>query len=67
MPGFHGSRAAARRYSVHHKNAQRWLKEDLDKVRVSKRSKRQNKKGGGRKLSYPKEVDDEILQWILVK
>ena len=64
---FHGSRTAARRYSVHHKNAQRWLKEDLDKVRVSKRSKRLNKKGGGRKLSYPKEVDDEILQWILVK
>lgn len=64
---FHGSRAAARHYSIHHKNAQWWLGEGLDNVRVTKRSKRKNETGGGRKLSYPKDIDNELLQWVMEK
>ena len=64
---FHGSRAAARHYSIHHKNAQRWLKEDLDKVTIIRRSKQKNKKGQGRKVTHPHEVDEELYKWILEK
>ena len=42
---FHGPSRAARRFGIHHKNAQRWLSEDLDRLRITKRSKRRNKKG----------------------
>lgn len=62
---FHGSRAAARKFSIHHKNAQRWLKENLDKVRLTKRSKRCNRSGQGRKLSYPPEIDEQLYKWVL--
>ena len=29
--------------------------------------KGKNRKGQGRKLSYPKELDDDILKWFLEK
>ena len=42
-------------YSIHHKNTDRWLNKDLDKVRVIKRSKRKNKIGrGSKKVNIPK-------------
>ena len=41
---FDGLRAAACHYSIHHKNAQRWLKEDLDKVKITRRSKERTRK-----------------------
>lgn len=64
---FHGPRAAARHYSIHHKNAQRWLKEDYDKVKITRRSRRKNKKGQGRKVSYPHDVDEALYKWVLEK
>lgn len=34
---FHGSRAAARKSNIHHKNAHRWLKENIEKqIKVAK-------------------------------
>ena len=64
---YHGPRAAARHFGVHHKNASRWMKEGFDQVKVTRRSKVQNKKGQGRKLSYPKSIDEELYKWVLEK
>ena len=64
---FHGVRAASRHFGIHHNNAQRWLSEDLDTVKVTKRSKRKNKKGQGRKITYPQHIEDELMKWILEK
>ena len=54
---FHGGRTASKHFNIHHKNVQRWLKEELDTMKHPRRAKRCNKKGQGRKLSYPVEVD----------
>ncbi len=62
---FHGGRAASRHYKIHHKNVQRWLKSELDVIKTRCRAKRCNKKGQGRKLSYPPEIDLKLLQWVL--
>ena len=62
---FHGGRAASKHFNIHHKNVQRWLKEELDTVKHPRRAKRCNKKGQGRKLSYPAEIDMQLLQWVL--
>ena len=69
----HGARAAARQFNIARKNIQRWLKESKDSnslfqsARPSKRRRVHN--GGrhkaGRKLSYPKEVDEKLLEWLL--
>lgn len=64
---FHGPRAAGRHFGIHHKNAARWFKEGLDEVKVTTRSKRVNKKGQGRKISYPQDIDEEIYKWVLEK
>ena len=62
---FNGVRKAARNYGVHHRNVQRWLKEEMYVIKNPK--KRRNKPGQGEKLSYPQHVEDQLLQWILVK
>ena len=61
----HGTRAAARHFGVHRRNIGRWLKENLDAMKG--RKKRKNNKGQGRKLSYPVELDEKLLQWVLEK
>ena len=52
---------------LHHKNCQRWLKEDWDRKRRSGKHHRKNRKGQGRKVSYPKELEDQLVKWILQK
>ena len=61
----HGARAAARRFGVHCRNVGRWLKENLDAMKG--RKKQRNNMGQGRKLSYPVELDEKLLQWVLDK
>lgn len=59
-----------RQFSVPRKNVQRWMAEhcevgfDTAKIRQV-RGNRKHGKGQGRKLSYPKEVDEKILEWLL--
>ena len=57
--------AAAKHFKIHHKNVQRWLKDELDTIKHPHRAKRCNKKGQGRKLSYSPELDLKLLQWVL--
>ena len=61
----HGIRAASRRYGVHHKNVQRWTKVEISKIKTP--SKRVNQKGQGRKISYPQEIEDKLLAWVMEK
>ncbi len=60
----HGVRPAAAHFGMHRKNIQRWLRERIEEV---KGKKRKNRKGQGRKISYPREVDENILGWFLEK
>jgi hypothetical protein len=65
----HRVRPAQRQYKVPRKNIQRWLSElkkmQCDAVKVTQgRQTRRHKKGQGRKLSYPKEVDDKLMEWV---
>ena len=60
---FHGKRQAARHFRVPRKNIQRWVKEDISILKA--RGTRKNKKGQGRKLSYPQEKEHELVQWLL--
>ena len=68
----HGVRPAMRHFGIHRRNIQRWMEEYRDyhfnakKVRQAKAGKR-HRKGQGRKLSYPVEVDQEILVWLYVR
>ena len=57
-------RPAAAHFGIARKNVQDWLHERVKKAKGRGR-KKQN--GHGRKLTYPKEIDDEILQWSLEK
>ena len=41
------------------------FKDDLDAIKNPCRAKRCNKKGQGKKLSYPPEIDLKLLQWVL--
>ena len=61
----HGIRKAARHYGIHHRNVQRWVKNQVTLLKNKK--KRSNKKGQGRKISYPQELEDKIMSWILEK
>jgi hypothetical protein len=61
----HEVRVAARHFGVHRRNAGHWLKENLDAMKG--RKKRKNNKGLGHKLSYPVELDEQFLQWVLEK
>ena len=64
---YHGARAAARHFRVHHKNYQRWLKEEVDKKKPRDMPSHGHRKGQGRKVSYPKEIEEELVKWILEK
>ena len=61
----HGIRKAARHYGIHHRNVQRWVKNQVTSLKNP--NKRSNKKGQGRKISYPQELEDKIVSWILEK
>ena len=58
-------RKASRYFKVHHTNVIRWKKERVAKVKNP--GKRQHKKGQGRNLSYPKEIEEKLVCWILEK
>lgn len=62
---FHGIRAAARNFDIHHKNVSRWMKNQVTKLKNPKQ--RKNRKGQGRKISYPQELEEKLLAWILEK
>ena len=64
---FHGARAAARHFNIHHRCTQRWLKEELDKKKLKKKPVRKFKKGQGRKVSYSMDIEEELVAWILKK
>ena len=55
----HGIRAASRQYGVHHKNVQRWMNDQI--LKIKNPQKRVNKKGQGRKISYPQVIEDKLL------
>ena len=61
----HGIRKAAKHYGIHHRNAQRWMKDQVTAIKNPK--KRANKKGQGRKTTYPQELEEKLLSWILEK
>ena len=42
---FHGGRAAAEHFKMHHKNVQRWLKEEMDTLIVGSMLTRKAKEG----------------------
>ena len=68
----HGIRPTARKFSVSRRNIHRWFKEEkaenFDSIKVSQaRHTRKNKTGQGRKLSYPQDTDDKILEWIIIQ
>ena len=64
---YHGARAAVRHFGVHHKNCQRWLKEELDKKKPRDMPSRGHRKGQGRKVSCPKQIEEKLVKWILEK
>ncbi len=45
----------------------RWMNIDFSNPDEMPLSPRGNKKGGGRKISYPVEIDDAIAQWFLIQ
>ena len=61
----HGIRKASRRFGVHHKNVQRWVKNQVSSIKNPR--KRVNRKGQGRKISYPQDLEDKLVAWILEK
>lgn len=71
---YHGIIAAAKKFNIARKNVQHWLFKELkDKnslFQAAKPSKRRRlfprgRYKAGRKLSYPKEVNDKLLEWLL--
>ena len=56
----HGVRKTARKFGTHHKNIERWLAEEMDTIKQPGKRKRKFKKGQGRKLSYPVEIDEQL-------
>ena len=61
----HGIRKALRHFGVHHKNVQRWVKNQVSSIKNPR--KRVNRKGQGRKISYPQGLEDKLVAWILEK
>ena len=55
----------ARKHGVHQRNVQRWLKEEMQVIRNPKDGR--NQPGQGKKITYPQEVEDQLLKWILEK
>ena len=62
---FHGVRKAAKKFSVGHSNVVRWRREEVGKIKNP--GKRSHRRGQGRKLTYPKELEDKLVAWILEK
>ena len=62
---FHGVRAASRHFGVHHKNVSRWMKNRVEKIKNP--NERKNKKGQGRKVSYPQDIEEKLVAWLLEK
>ena len=62
---FHGVRKAAKKFSVVHSNVVRWRKEEVRGIRNP--GKRSHRGGQGCKLTYPKELEDKLVAWILEK
>ena len=60
---FHGKCQAARQFNVSRKNVQRWMQEEISVLKS--KGTRKNKKGQGRKISYPQEKEHELVQWLL--
>ena len=63
----HGARAAGRYFGIHHKKCQRWVKEELEKMKNPRKHCRKFKKGQGRKFSYSHELEEQLVKWILEK
>ena len=61
----HGLRPAERKYGVHRRNIDRWKKIRVSEFKKTKLRKTFNRKGQGRQLSYPKHIDEELVQWVL--
>lgn len=61
----HGIRKAARHYGIHHRNVQRWMKDQVTATKNPR--KRVNKKDQGRRITYPQELEEQLLSWILEK
>ena len=61
----HGLRPAERKFGVHRRNIDRWKKIRVSEFKKTNLRKTLNKKGQGRQLSYPKDVDEELVQWVL--
>ena len=61
----HGLRPAERKFGVHRRNIDRWKKIRVSEFKKTKLRKTFNKKGQGRQLSYPKHIDEELVQWVL--
>ena len=61
----HGIRKAARHYCIHHRDVQRWVKDQVNSLKNPK--KHLIKKGQDRKVSYPQELEERIVSWILEK
>lgn len=61
----HGLRPAERKFGIHRRNIAQWLEHRLVEVKEKKKRKRSNRPGQGRKLSYPVELDEQLVQWVL--
>ena len=61
--------AAARKYFVAESTLRGWMKIQFEDIRERGQSLKMTKRrsGGGRKLTYPSEIDEEILAWVLSK
>ncbi len=58
-------RPAERKFGVHRCNIDRWKNIRIDEFKKSHLKKAFNKKGQGRKISYPQDVEDSLVQWVL--
>ena len=56
---------ASRHFGVHHKNVQRWMKNQVSSIKNPRKCA--NRKGQGRKMSYPQDLEDKLVAWILEK
>ena len=69
----HGVRPTERKFGISRKNIQRWLKSFLDgefQQGIAKRGPKEqrilrSRQKAGQKLSYPKEINDKVLEWLL--
>ncbi len=62
---YHGIRKTARHFKVSHSNVIRWKKERVTALKNP--NKRHHRRGQGRKLSYPSELENKLVAWIYEK